>query len=545
MMRLIIRFLVMVSLVLMADVAYPSVARAATPLATPVSMIAASNCGTASGFCFSPGSAGITVGASVTWTNTTGVPHTATADGGAFDTSIVNPGQGSTITFSVPGTYPYHCSIHPDMHGTILVKSVYTAASTQQYSLANSDGSTWHDLDATNLSVSLTPGANATALISGNADLWTATAGYNQDIAIDVNGSIAAWKESGGFAGTFSPNAAFVQTILPMSAGTTYSVKLKWKANKPASGATIYAGAGPIGSSYSPTRLTLRLVSPASTSLSAVSTQQYTLANSNGSSWVDIDATNLSQAFTPSVSGVAVLGGNADLWTETAGFNQDLAIAVNGTVVAWKESGGFAGTFSPNAAFVQAVLPMNAGTTYTAKLQWKTNKPSGASIHSGAGPIAGQFSPTTLTLQFVPAGAGLTDLMSTQQYNLMNSNGAAWTDLDATNLRFTTTPSANGLAILSGNADLFTANLGFNQDLAIDVNGTVVAWKESGGFAGRFSPNAAYVQTVLPLMAGTTYTIRLRWKTNVSASGATIYAGAGPIGSQFSPTRLTILLIAG
>jgi hypothetical protein len=158
------------------------------------------------------------------------------------------------------------------MLGTIAIKSVYTATSTQQYALANSDGSTWHDLDAANLSLSLTPGADATALISGNADLWTANAGYNQDIAIDVNGTIAAWKESGGFAGTFSPNAAFVQTVFPMNAGTAYTVKLKWNANKPAPGATIYADAGPIGSAYSPTRVSLQLVPPSSSIASVVST---------------------------------------------------------------------------------------------------------------------------------------------------------------------------------------------------------------------------------------------------------------------------------
>jgi uncharacterized protein YfaP (DUF2135 family) len=421
---------------------------------------------------------------------------------------------------------------------------VYSVASTQQYALPNSDGSTWRDLDTVSLALSVSPGADAMALISGNADLWTANAGFNQDLGIDVNGAIAAWKESGGFAGTFSPNAAFVHTLLPMTAGSNYAVKLKWKTNKPAAGATIHAGAGPIGTAYSPTRLTVQLFPLSSSIASVASTQQYKLTNSNGSTWMDMDATNLSQVFTPSVNGMAILGGNADLWTETAGFNQDLAINVNGAIVAWKESGGFAGTFSPNAAFVQAVVPMTAGTTYTAKLQWKTNKASGAVIHSGAGPIAGQFSPTRLTLQFLPAGAGLTDRVSTQQYTLMNSNGAAWTDLDATNLSFTTTPSANALAILSGNTDLFTANAGFNQDIAIDVNGTVVAWKESGGFAGTFSPNAAYVQTVFPVTAGTSYTIKLRWKTNVSASGATIYAGAGPIGSQFSPTRLTSFLIA-
>ena len=61
------------------------------------------SCGTGSGFCFSPGSATITVGTPVAWTNTTAAPHTATADGGTFDTSTVNPGQTTTITFSSPG----------------------------------------------------------------------------------------------------------------------------------------------------------------------------------------------------------------------------------------------------------------------------------------------------------------------------------------------------------------------------------------------------------------------------------------------------------
>jgi hypothetical protein len=107
----------------------------------------------------------------------------------------------------------------------------------------------------------VTPSTNCLAIISGNADLWTANAGYNKDIGIDVNSSIVAWKESGGFAGTFSPNAAFVQAVVPMNGGTAYTVKLRWKTNKLAAAATIYAGAGPIGTQFSPTRLTVQLVS--------------------------------------------------------------------------------------------------------------------------------------------------------------------------------------------------------------------------------------------------------------------------------------------
>jgi hypothetical protein len=70
-----------------------------------------------------------------------------------------------------------------------------------------------------------------------------------------------------------------------------------------------------------------------------------------------------------------------------------------------------------------------------------------------------------------------------------------------------------------------------------------VAWKESGGFAGTFSPNAAFVESVYAMSAGSTYVFKLKWKTNTSAAGATIFAGAGPIGGQYSPTSLTAQLI--
>jgi hypothetical protein len=103
------------------------------------------------------------------------------------------------------------------------------------------------------------------------------------------------------------------------------------------------------------------------------------------------------------------LSGNADLWTSTAGVNQDLGIAMSGGAYpsnagqpeAWKESGGRAGTFSPNAAFVQTVIRVSPGITYTAQLVWKANVAGSGSIWAGAGPISGQFSPTRLVAQIV------------------------------------------------------------------------------------------------------------------------------------------------
>jgi hypothetical protein len=177
-------------------------------------------------------------------------------------------------------------------------------------------------------------------------------------------------------------------------------------------------------------------------------------------------------------------------------------------------------------------------------------------IFAGAGPIAGAFSPTRLVLQFIPSGTGLSDRHSENQYTFPNSNGSEWKPMDATNLSLTVTPGSTCLAIISANADLWTANAGFNQDVGIAVSGgtapgptypTMVGqpetWKESGGFAGTFSPNAAYVQAVIPVAAGT-YTFQVVWKANKDASGATLFDAAGPIGTRYSPTRLTVQLIS-
>nr|WP_201762413.1 cupredoxin domain-containing protein [Pseudarthrobacter psychrotolerans] len=63
-------------------------------------------------------------GAVVTVTNMDSAGHTVTADQGqAFDVDV--KGSGGTATFtapSAPGSYPYHCTYHPNMHGTLTVK---------------------------------------------------------------------------------------------------------------------------------------------------------------------------------------------------------------------------------------------------------------------------------------------------------------------------------------------------------------------------------------------------------------------------------------
>ncbi|MGD0834598.1 MAG: kelch repeat-containing protein, partial [Candidatus Dormibacteria bacterium] len=427
-----------------------------------------------------------------------------------------------------------------------------TAVSTRQYQLPNSDGSTWQVMDETNLAFTMTPGSSEDVLLSANSDLWTSTAGYNQDIGILVTPSggspvLAAWKESGGFAGTYSPNAAYVETVYLMTQGTTYTVQIVWKTNKPAIGATIAAAAGS-SPTFSPTRLTADVL-PA-WSQTAVSTQQYPLLGSDGSTWVPMDATTLTVTLSPSSSEDAVVSGNSDLWTCNAGYNQDIGIFVsdNGgtpTLVAWKESGGFAGTYSPNAAYVQTVYPMTQGHTYVFTLEWKTNKAApGVTIEAGAGAGPTVFSPTRLTAYPMPS-AGVATVMSTQQYPLVGSDGSTWVPIDATQLVQSVTGSAETV-LVSGNVDLWTCNAGYNQDIGIFVSvdggtATLLAWKESGGFAGTYSPNAAFVQTVDTMSSGHTYAFSLEWKTNIRASGVTIEAAAGGGPTIYSPTRLTVV----
>ncbi len=86
------------------------------------------NCAGASG-CFSPLSITIPAGTTVTWTNNSSLPHTATSDSGAWTAgtvaSPINSGSAASTTFSTAGTFTYHCAIHPSMaHGTVVVTLV-------------------------------------------------------------------------------------------------------------------------------------------------------------------------------------------------------------------------------------------------------------------------------------------------------------------------------------------------------------------------------------------------------------------------------------
>ncbi len=80
---------------------------------------------------FNPSTITVVVGVNNTikWVNQDSTAHTVTSTsvpGGAnsFDSGTINPGLTYALTLTVPGTYQYHCTIHPAwMIATIIVKA--------------------------------------------------------------------------------------------------------------------------------------------------------------------------------------------------------------------------------------------------------------------------------------------------------------------------------------------------------------------------------------------------------------------------------------
>jgi len=75
-------------------------------------------------FAFSPSTLTVSPGQKVTVVNKDSTTHTLTASAGkAFDTGSIAAGASGGFTApSTPGSYPYICTIHPFMHGTLTVK---------------------------------------------------------------------------------------------------------------------------------------------------------------------------------------------------------------------------------------------------------------------------------------------------------------------------------------------------------------------------------------------------------------------------------------
>jgi len=72
-------------------------------------------------FAFVPEVITIPAGGTVTWTNTDEDPHTVKAVDKSFGSAALDTDDRYSFTFDKPGEFTYFCSLHPHMHGRIVV----------------------------------------------------------------------------------------------------------------------------------------------------------------------------------------------------------------------------------------------------------------------------------------------------------------------------------------------------------------------------------------------------------------------------------------
>ena len=73
-------------------------------------------------FAFAPATLTVTAGTTVTWKNDDDSPHRIGDKNGTFKSAALDTDDTFSHTFAAPGEYPYICTIHPYMVGTIIVK---------------------------------------------------------------------------------------------------------------------------------------------------------------------------------------------------------------------------------------------------------------------------------------------------------------------------------------------------------------------------------------------------------------------------------------
>jgi plastocyanin len=93
-----------------------------------------------SGSCFTPTVLRVEPGTVVTWTNRDDIDHVVVGTGWALDATLREAARGSH-RFSVAGSYPYSCHLHPGMNGVVVVGATPVGDSPRAASLDASPAS--------------------------------------------------------------------------------------------------------------------------------------------------------------------------------------------------------------------------------------------------------------------------------------------------------------------------------------------------------------------------------------------------------------------
>ena len=104
---------VMVAALLLSAASPGSLAKAPQPTSAEVKV---------DNFSFGPANLTVAVGTTVTWTNRDDIPHTVVSTDKVFKSKVLDTDEKFSFTFDKAGTYPYFCSIHPKMTGSVVVQ---------------------------------------------------------------------------------------------------------------------------------------------------------------------------------------------------------------------------------------------------------------------------------------------------------------------------------------------------------------------------------------------------------------------------------------
>jgi plastocyanin len=161
---------------------------------------------------FDPAAVSVPTGTMITFANVGGKPHTLTADDGSFDTGVVTPGaengkfagSNATISLNKPGTFRFHCEVHPQaMKGTLTVTGAEKQGAGESSAAARTATVDIEDFAFKPAEASIAPGGKVSWRNGGEAR-HTATfddvALDTADIAPGAEGSLTAPGDPGSYS---------------------------------------------------------------------------------------------------------------------------------------------------------------------------------------------------------------------------------------------------------------------------------------------------------------------------------------------------------
>jgi plastocyanin len=92
----------------------------APPGSTTVTIVSGASALTTTAF--APNPLTVPVGTTVSWLNNDSTTHTSVANNLLWTSPNIAPGGRFNFTMTTAGTFQYHCSMHPNMVGTIIVQ---------------------------------------------------------------------------------------------------------------------------------------------------------------------------------------------------------------------------------------------------------------------------------------------------------------------------------------------------------------------------------------------------------------------------------------